>query len=328
MIDDDRVARGKRIQRRTGRTFHVATRLLPERIRHPTYVLYGFFRVADEIVDAENTGSPSEQREEIDRIRRVVLGEEPPGDAPADDVLAAFRDLRSDCGIAKSDVTVFLDAMAADIDRSQYETYADLEAYMNGSAAAVGRMMTSVMDVEEPERALPHATKLGEAFQMTNFLRDVGEDVRERERVYLPARTLHEHGASVQQVLECRFDDSIAAAIRSELERTEKLYAEGVAGIRYLPEDCQLAVLLAAVLYADHHRLIRDHGYDTLTETPSLSLARTLRLLAHTRWLWQWNDDPEAVFYAVVDSFEVDAPTGARRSHNWRNCRLVSYLSP
>lgn len=328
MIDDDRVARGKRIQRRTGRTFHVATRLLPERIRYPTYVLYGFFRVADEVVDAEDAGPPAKQRAELARIRRVVLGEEPAGNSSTDDVLAAFRDLRCEYGIAESDVDVFLDAMASDVDRSRYETYADLEAYMNGSAAAVGRMMTAVMDVEEPERALPHATKLGEAFQMTNFLRDVGEDVRERERVYLPERTLREHGASVEQVLEGRFDESVAAAIRSELERTEELYAEGVAGIRYLPEDCQLAVLLSAVLYADHHRLIRERGYDTLSETPSLSLSRTIRLLVHTRWLWQWNDDPETVFYAVVDSFDADTPaSGTLSKHGFRNCRIVSYLS-
>ncbi|QHS17635.1 phytoene/squalene synthase family protein [haloarchaeon 3A1-DGR] len=327
MIADDRVARGKRIQRRTGATFHVATRLLPERIRHPTYVLYGFFRVADEIVDAADAAPPAEQRAELERIRRVVLGEEPPGEGPDDEVLAAFRDLRAETGIAGADVAAFLEAMASDVDRSRYETYADLEAYMDGSAAAVGRMMTAVMDVESPERALPHATKLGEAFQMSNFLRDVGEDVRERDRVYLPAETLREHGASVEQVRELRFDESVAAAIRAELARTEDLYAEGVAGIRYLPEDCQLAVLLAAVLYADHHRLIRELGYDTLSQTPELSLARRLRLLARTWWLFRRHDDPETAFYAAVDSFDVDAPTRTAHGHSWRNCRIVSYLS-
>ncbi|WP_280537146.1 phytoene/squalene synthase family protein [Halopenitus sp. POP-27] len=327
MIDDDRVARGKRIQRQTGATFHVATRLLPERIRYPTYVLYGFFRVADEIVDAADTAPPAEQRAEIERIRRIVLGEEPPGEDPDDEVLAAFRDLRTETGIARTDVAVFLEAMASDVDRSRYETYADLEAYMDGSAAAVGRMMTAVMDVEDPERALPHATTLGEAFQMTNFLRDVGEDVRERDRVYLPAETLREHGASVDQIRERHFDESVAAAIRAELARTEDLYAEGVAGIRYLPADCQLAVLLAAVLYADHHRLIRDLDYDTLSQTPELSIARRLRLLARTWWLFRRYDDPETVFYAAIDSFDVEAPARTTHTHSWRDCQLMSYLS-
>lgn len=327
MVADDRVARGKRIQQRTGKTFHVATRLLPERARHPTYVLYGFFRVADEVVDAADTAPPAEQRAELERIRRVALGEEPAGDGEHADVLAAFSDLREEHGIAASDVNVFVDAMAADIDRSRYETYADLEAYMDGSAAAVGRMMTAVMDVAEPEKALPHATKLGEAFQLTNFLRDVGEDVRERDRVYLPVETLERHGASVEQVLDLEFDASVAAAMRDLLNRTEELYAEGVAGIRYLPDDCQLAVLLAAVLYADHHRLIRALNYDTLSTTPSLSTARKLRLLARTRWLWQWNDDPEVVFRAVSDGFESAPASGPLENHRFGNCRLVSFLT-
>jgi len=101
---------------------------------------------------------------------------------------------------------------------------------------------------------------------MTNFIRDVREDVAERDRVYLPLETLRRHGVSEDQILNLEFDDDVAAAIREELVRTERLYEEGVAGIKYLPEDCQLAVLLAAVLYADHHRLIRDlgvrHGVD------------------------------------------------------------------
>ncbi len=303
MVRKTQVARSKRIQRKTGKTFHVATRLLPERIRHPTYVLYGFFRMADEVVDAEETPPPDEQRERLERYRRVALGSE-----PADDpVLDAFATVREEHGIHESDVHAFIDAMASDIDTDRYETYADLEAYMNGSAAAVGRMMTTIMDVESPETALPHATKLGEAFQMTNFIRDVREDVVERDRIYLPLETLRRHGVEESTLLNLEFNENVAAAIRSELARTERLYEEGVAGIKYLPDDCQLAVLLAAVLYADHHRLIRDLGYDTVSTTPELSFRRKIALLVRTRWKWQWNRDPEAVFYEVTNGFDADA---------------------
>ena len=302
MVEKRQVARGKRIQRRTGKTFHVATRLLPEETRHPTYVLYGFFRVADEIVDAEETAPPDEQRAELERLRRAALGEEPTDDP----VLEAFSTVRAERGIADADVNAFIDAMESDIDTDRYETYADLEAYMDGSASAVGRMMTAIMDLdpEAEATALPHATRLGEAFQMTNFLRDVREDVIERDRIYLPLETLRRHGVSEEQILNLEFDDDVAAAIREELVRTERLYEEGVAGIKYLPDDCQLAVLLAAVLYADHHRLIRNRGYDTLSATPELSLPRKLSLLARTWWKWQWNSDPEAVFYEISGGFD------------------------
>ena len=304
MVEKTQVARGKRIQRRTGKTFHVATRLLPERIRHPTYVLYGFFRIADEVVDAEETAPPDEQRAELNRLRQAALGERETDDP----VLDAFASVRAAHGISDEDVNAFVDAMESDIDTDRYETYADLEAYMDGSASAVGRMMTAIMGLDEETEAtaLPHATKLGEAFQMTNFLRDVREDVVERDRIYLPIETLHRHGVSEDQILDLEFDDDVAAAIREELVRTERLYEKGVAGIKYLPDDCQLAVLLAAVLYADHHRLIRDLGYDTVSTTPELSLTRKLSLLVRTRWKWQWNTDPETVFYEMTHGFDAD----------------------
>ncbi|GAB7009615.1 phytoene/squalene synthase family protein [Halorubrum trueperi] len=302
MVEKTQVVRSKRIQRRTGTTFHVATRLLPKRIRHPTYVLYGFFRIADEVVDAADTASPAEQRAELARLRDVALGEE----STADPVLDAFAAIREERGIPDDDVHSFVDAMESDIDTDRYETYAELESYMDGSAAAVGRMMTAIMDLDEEaeSRALPHATKLGEAFQMTNFIRDVREDVVERDRIYLPIDTLRRHGVTEQQVLDLAFDENVGDAVREELARTERLYEEGVAGIKYLPDDCQLAVLLAAVLYADHHRLVRNLGYDTLSTTPELSFPRKISLLLRTRWKWQWKRDPEAVFYEMCGWFD------------------------
>jgi phytoene synthase len=147
---------------------------------------------------------------------------------------------------------------------------------------------------------------------MTNFLRDVREDVIERDRVYIPVETLAEHGVDVEQVLDLSFDDRFAAVMRSELRRTERLYQDGVAGIEYLPKDCQFAVTLAAVLYADHHRLIRHRDYDVLSETPQLSRTRKLSLLARTALNWFVLRDPEATFYRVsAVPQEISASTGA-----------------
>ncbi len=304
MIDDDKIARSKAIQRRTGKTFHVATRLLPERVRNPTYVLYAFFRVADEVVDDVDGTPPEEQRAELERIRRQVLGEEPASDA----VLDAFAEARSEYDIAEEDVNVFIHAMVSDIDTSRYDTYDQLETYMDGSASAVGRMMTVIMNPENERKALPHATALGEAFQMSNFLRDVREDIIERDRIYLPGTTLEKHGVTEEQIQECRMNEDFAAVMRDELARTERLYERGVAGIKFLPPDCQLAVLLASVLYVDHHRLIRRRDYDVLSATPSLSTHRKLWLLAKTRYKWAWSNDPEAVFRDVASGFDSDPP--------------------
>ncbi|PSQ16476.1 geranylgeranyl-diphosphate geranylgeranyltransferase [Halobacteriales archaeon QS_8_69_26] len=309
MVEPEGIARSKAIHRRTGRTFYYATRLLPERVRHPTYVLYGFFRVADEVVDSEAASrrSADEKRQRLERLHEEALGER----EPSDPVLAAFLDLRERHGIPDAEVDAFVDAMLADIGKDRYETYEELEAYMRGSAAAVGVMMTHVMGADADD-AVPHAVALGEAFQLTNFLRDVREDVVERDRVYLPAETLRRHGASVEQVRELSFDDDVAAAVAAELRRAERKYREGVAGIRYLPEDCRLAVLLAAVLYAEHHRLIRARGYDTVSATPSLGTARKVALVARTWIHWKRTRDPEAVFRrvsAVPDGERPDEPS-------------------
>ncbi|MFW6320915.1 MAG: phytoene/squalene synthase family protein [Halohasta sp.] len=297
MVGDEQIARSKAIQRRTGKTFHVATRLLPQRIREATYVLYAFFRVADEVVDDADGATPAEQRAELREIRAAALGKKDTDDP----VLSAFSELRETYDIDPADVETFMDAMESDIDTDRYETYADLEAYMDGSASAVGRMMTAVMDPDDPAQALPHATALGEAFQLTNFIRDVREDIVERDRIYLPQSTLERHGVTNDQLRAFEMDANVAAVIQDELSRAEELYEEGVAGIKYLPEDCQLAVLLAAVLYADHHRLIRKREYDVLSSTPQLTTARKLALLARTRWQWVWNNDPEAVFRNITE---------------------------
>ncbi|MFW5917344.1 MAG: phytoene/squalene synthase family protein, partial [Halorubrum sp.] len=119
MVEKTQVVRSKRIQRRTGKTFHVATRLLPKRIRHPTYVLYGFFRIADEVVDAEDTAPPPEQRAELNRLRRAALGTEPTDDP----VLEAFAAVCEEHDISDADVHSFVDAMESDIDTDRYETY-------------------------------------------------------------------------------------------------------------------------------------------------------------------------------------------------------------
>ncbi|WP_266079782.1 phytoene/squalene synthase family protein [Haladaptatus caseinilyticus] len=310
MVTERQLTTSKTIHRRTGRTFYVATRLLPKRVRHPTYVLYAFFRTADEVVDDAAGVSPDEQRVELERLREQALGRE----SPDDPVLAAFREVADEHDIPDAEIEMFIDAMQTDIEKARYATYGELESYMRGSAAAVGRMMVAIMDTADPEWAGPHATALGEAFQLTNFLRDVREDIVERNRIYLPQTTLERHGVTNEQIIHRDHSESFSRVIRDELRRAESLYWKGVNGIQYLPEDCQFAVLLASVLYAEHHRLIRGHEYDVLSTTPQLSLTRRLWVLVRTRWHWRISRDPETVFRAVSSIPEANdyrAGTGA-----------------
>ena len=292
MVERNQLRRSKAIQRRTGRTFHFATRVLPERIRHPTYVLYAFFRIADDVVDDPNPPPADVQRARLEEIREAALGNRET-DEP---VLEAFDEIREQYDIPDREIVEFVDAMEQDVSSRRYETYHELEEYLRGSSVAVAYMMLSVMGSEREAVAKPHAKALGEAFQLTNFLRDVREDVLEYGRIYLPRSTLERHGVTDDQIENLEFSAGFATAMEAELERTEALYRRGVDGIEYLPEESQFAVLLAAVLYVDHHRLIRAQGYDVLSNRPSLSLSRRAELLARTWWHWRRTGDPRAAF--------------------------------
>jgi len=289
------LATAKSIHHRTGRTFHLATRLLPERARDPTHVLYAFFRVADEIVDDPNPPSVTTQRRELAEIRAEALGTR----EPSRDVLEAFRKIRETYALDHREIEIFLDAMTMDLERSRYATTDELGEYLRGSSVAVANLLLDVFDSELDPAAKPHAAALGEAFQLTNFLRDVREDVVKYDRIYLPEETLQRHGVAFEDIEALEFSQGIGAAIRDELERTEALYREGVAGIHYLPDDVQFGVLLSAVLYAEHHRLIRSQDYDVLSSRPSLSTPRRLAVTARTWYHWRRQKDPLAVFETV-----------------------------
>ncbi|SFS00987.1 phytoene synthase [Halomicrobium zhouii] len=317
------VAESKAIQRRTGATFHLATRVLPQRVRHATYVLYAFFRVADDVVDDPDPGPPAEQRRELERMREAAHGRIDSDDA----VVTAFHRIADEHDVSPTEIDEFVDAMLRDVEGADYETYADLEAYLRGSSVAVANMMLAVMDPPQADEARPHARALAEAFQLTNFVRDVREDVRDYDRVYLPKATLREYGVSTDDVRALDPSPAIRRAVRSELRRTERRYRDGVAGIRMLPPDCQFAVLLSATLYAEHHRLIRARDFDVLTGRPSLSTARRLVVLARTWAAWKRFDDPETVFYHVSPVPETeDVPQEVQTTGAGRRGRLSSAI--
>jgi phytoene synthase len=304
MPESDQIDTSKQIHKRTGRTFYVATKLLPERVRTATYVLYAFFRVADEVVDRTDDPDPEAQRRRLESMRAAALGESAEtDDLPEDEraVLDAFRSLADEKGISDREVDVFVDAMIQDIETTRYEAFEDLAEYMRGSSVAVANMMMAAMEMSDVDReeAQSHAAALAEAFQLTNFLRDVREDIHDYGRVYIPRETLERYGVSETDLAEATVTDGFVSAMRHELQRTERLYREGVAGIRMLPEDCQFGVLLAAVFYAEHHRLIRTRDYDVLSETPELGRLRRGYLLVRTWIHWRRHRDPEATFYAV-----------------------------
>ncbi|MCW5943185.1 MAG: phytoene/squalene synthase family protein [Fimbriimonadaceae bacterium] len=250
----------RRIHRRYGTTYYFATRRFPRSVRQRTHAVYAFVRVPDEWVDNPGGRSSDESRAKLsewrDSLVRGLRGIRP--DRPE---MRAFVDTVRECQIPVEEAHAFMDAMEADLSVRRYATYEDLRGYMRGSAGAVGVMMCHTMGVTLDGDTKRRALALGEAMQLTNFLRDVREDLG-RGRVYLPLEDLDRFGVGVRDLAEHRVDERFRRLMRFEIDRARTLFAESDEGIRRLPGTVRRPVLLARLLYAGILDRIEAAGYD------------------------------------------------------------------
>ncbi|MFE1858228.1 phytoene/squalene synthase family protein [Streptomyces anandii] len=276
----------RRLNARHGRTYFLATRLLPADRRPAVHALYGFARWADDIVDSLHSGAgPGERAAALtrldERLRRALAGhargdgapqgraEERPGHgAPVagdEPVVLAVADTAARYAIEPDHFGDFMASMRSDLTVTGYATYDDLRAYMHGSAAVIGLQMLPVLGTVTPRaQAAPHAAALGVAFQLTNFLRDVGEDL-DRGRVYLPADLLSAHGVD-RDLLRWsratgRADARITAALRAAEALTRAVYREARPGLAMLDPVARPCIRTAYVLYRGILDAIAEDGY-------------------------------------------------------------------
>jgi phytoene synthase len=279
----------REVERRHGSSYFAATRLFPRDLRQATWALYAFFRLPDEIVDAPEDSAevcglplpPGTTPEERLATWRSWWHEALRTGASTHPVLRATAATFARYAIPPELAEAFLDAMAQDAWKSRYATYDELRQYMYGSAAAVGLMMTHAIGFSSPD-ALVRATALGEAMQLTNFVRDVGEDARERGRVYLPLEDLARFGAREEDVLAQRMTPAFVALLRFEIARARQLYADAEPGIALLDRRGRFAVRAASRLYAGILDEVEKNGHDVLTQRARTSGARKLRLVIGT----------------------------------------------
>ena len=282
----DALARGyaecTRLTRAYGTTYYWGALLLPRPQRRHVHAVYALCRLADDIVDAPGatTGDTSDTRAALTEFRRrferALAGDPQPGD----DVLAAVAHTVTSRGIAHECFDRFFDAMAMDLDVTRYETFDDLCGYMEGSAAVIGEMMLPVLEPTSPDAFEP-ARALGLAFQLTNFLRDVGEDL-DRGRVYVPQADLRRFGADPSRRV---VDEPWRAVMRFEIERNRELYRQAERGIGYLPPASARCVATAHRLYSAILGRIEARDYDVFSgraRVPSAAKAATaLRAFLH-----------------------------------------------
>ena len=258
----------RRLNAAHGRTYFLATRLLPPGRRPAVHALYGFARRADEIVDAPGPHTPKATRAAalatLERRLAAALAEGP-GEEPTVRALAhTVRVHRID----PSYFTAFLASMRMDLEVTEYADYAALSRYMHGSAAVIGLQLLPVLGtVTDPAEAAPHAAALGIAFQLTNFVRDLGEDLG-RGRVYLPADLLAAHGVDRELLTHSRrtgrTDPRVRAALRAAIALTRRVYRQAEPGIAMLDPASRPCVRTAFTLYGAILDRVEEEGYATL----------------------------------------------------------------
>jgi phytoene synthase len=275
-------ARCKALHRAHGRTYYLATKLLPAWKRRHVHALYGFTRYADDIVDGTASLPPEERATRLRAWSAQFLSGL--GGQPVDDPLlpAVLHTIRV-FDIDTADFDAFLHSMAMDLTVTEYATYADLLSYMEGSAAVIGTMMLPILDPTDPAAAREPARQLGLAFQLTNFVRDVAEDL-DLGRVYLPREDLARFGVTRADLRASaaarRAAPAVKNLIRYEVSRARQHYTAAAPGIPMLASSSQACIRAAFRVYGAILTEIERRDFDVFAGRAVVPTALRLGLAA------------------------------------------------
>ena len=266
----------KRLNALHGKTYYLATLLLPKAKRPFVHALYGFARYADEIVDdLASELSIEEKAEALSTWGNGVLEDLKKGTSQ-DHVGRALIDTVNRFDIPHEHFEAFLHSMTMDLTVQEYESYEDLIEYVYGSAAVIGLEMVPILGPLHND-AFEAAKKLGIAFQLANFIRDVDEDL-DRGRVYLPLKELGQFGVTREMLEERVLTPEIIEALKFQIARVRQLQAEAVPGIKMLEASSRPCIEAASTLYCGIVDEVEKIGYDIFNHRAKTSTARRIRV--------------------------------------------------
>lgn len=266
----------KRLNSLHGKTYYLATLLLPKEKRPHVHALYGFARYADEIVDdLSSTLSIEEKARFLKAWGEGVLNDIRQGTSN-DHVGRALVDTVRRFNIPLEHFEAFLHSMTMDLSVTEYQTYDDLLEYVHGSAAVIGLQMVPILGATDP-RAYEAAQKLGIAFQLANFIRDVNEDL-DRGRIYLPLNELFEAGVTREMLAARVLTPEIKNALRFQIARVRSLQSEAEAGIKLLDPVSQPCINAASELYCGIVDEVEKVNYEIFTHRAKTSTWRRLKV--------------------------------------------------
>ena len=266
----------KRLNALHGKTYFLATLLLPKAKRPFVHALYGFARYADEIVDdLASELSVEEKAEALSTWGNTVLADLKKGTSD-DHVGRALIDTVKRFDIPHEHFEAFLHSMTMDLTVQEYETYEDLLEYVYGSAAVIGLEMVPILGPLHND-AFEAAKKLGIAFQLANFIRDVDEDL-DRGRVYLPIKELAQFGVTREMLEERVLTPEIVEALKFQIARVRQLQAEAAPGIELLEATSRPCIEAASTLYCGIVDEVEKIGYDIFNQRAKTSTSRRIRV--------------------------------------------------
>ncbi|MEY2455901.1 MAG: 15-cis-phytoene synthase [Acidimicrobiaceae bacterium] len=275
---EESYARCRALNKRYGTTYYWSTYALPRIKRHHVHALYGFCRYADDIVDDFGDASVATRENKLTAFGERFFTDLEAGSS-ADPVLKAVVHTVRSFAIDPDCFTRFLRSMAMDLTVATYETYDDLAGYMDGSAAVIGEMMLPILEPLSPD-ALAPARDLGDAFQLTNFLRDIDEDL-DRGRTYVPQEDIRRFGAE-SAFADRRVTPAFVDLLRHEIDRARQLYRSADGGIELLPPSSARCIRAARVLYSRILDVIEANGYDVFTTRATVPTWQKAAMLARS----------------------------------------------
>jgi phytoene synthase len=266
----------KRLNALHGKTYFLATLLLPKAKRPFVHALYGFARYADEIVDdLASELSIEEKAQALSTWGNGVLSDLKKGTSQ-DHVGRALIDTVQRFDIPHEHFEAFLHSMTMDLTVQEYETYEDLLEYVYGSAAVIGLEMVPILGPLHND-AFEAAKKLGIAFQLANFIRDVDEDL-DRSRVYLPIKELAQFGVTREMLEERALTPEIIEALKFQIARVRQLQSEAAPGIAMLEPTSRPCIKAASTLYCGIVDEVEKIGYDIFNHRAKTSKVRRIRV--------------------------------------------------
>ena len=269
----------RRLNAEHGRTYFLATRLLTPSQRPAVHALYGFARYADDILDdLQSDASVSDREARLERLAAKFFD----GDEVSEPVLPAVLHTARTYQIPLTLFEEFLAAMRMDLTVTDYPDRPALNRYMRGSAEVIGLQMLPILGTVGPLRdAEPTAEALGRAFQLTNFLRDINEDLQ-RNRVHLPVDELAAFGVDRDLLTWCqrttRTDSRVRQALAAQHAITRAIYREAHKGIALLAPQSRPCVATAFTLYSEILDRIEDIDFAVFSERASVGMGRRLQV--------------------------------------------------